>query len=200
MACHISADGSDASGLVCAARFALWPGLTGGRARHPTEYEDETMRRTPKILLSAAMLAALATSGCSRLRTHEGFVIDTVLLDSVAVGIDNKASVERTLGRPTFSGQFGDSDWYYLSRESRSLAFANPRPRDQNLIHIRFDAAGNVTAVNRSGIETIARVSPNGDSTPTLGRQRSFFEDIFGNIGTVGAPGSTTAGGGRGGQ
>jgi len=25
--------------------------------------------------------------------------------------------------------------------------------------------------------------------TPTLGRKRSFFEELFGNIGTVGAPG-----------
>jgi outer membrane protein assembly factor BamE (lipoprotein component of BamABCDE complex) len=155
------------------------------------------MRRTHTLLLSAAMLAALATSGCTRLRTHEGFIIDTALLDSVAVGIDNKASVERTLGRPTFAGQFNDNDWYYLSRETRSLAFANPRPREQNLIHIRFDTIGNVVAVNRSGVETIARISPNGDSTPTLGRERSFFEELFGNIGTVGAPGT---GGGQGGQ
>jgi outer membrane protein assembly factor BamE (lipoprotein component of BamABCDE complex) len=158
------------------------------------------MRRTPTLILSAAMLAALATSGCTRLRTHEGFIIDTVLLDSVAVGIDNRASVERTLGRPTFAGQFTDNDWYYFSRESRSLAFANPRPREQNLIHVRFDAAGNVAAVNRSGIETIARLRPNGDSTPTLGRERSFFEDIFGNIGTVGAPGAGGPGGGQGGS
>jgi outer membrane protein assembly factor BamE (lipoprotein component of BamABCDE complex) len=154
------------------------------------------MRRTPTVLLNAALLAALATSGCARLRTHEGFIIDTVLLDSVAVGIDNKASVERTLGRPTFAGQFSDNDWYYLSRETRSLAFANPRPREQTLVHIRFDAAGNVAAINRSGAETIARLRPNGDSTPTLGRERSFFEELFGNIGTVGAPGVTNGGAG----
>jgi outer membrane protein assembly factor BamE (lipoprotein component of BamABCDE complex) len=157
------------------------------------------MRRTPKLLLCAAMVAAMATSGCTRLRTHEGFIIDTVLLDSVAVGIDNKASVERTLGRPTFAGQFSDRDWYYLSRETRSLAFANPRPREQNLIHIQFDATGNVTSIDRSGVETIARLSPNGDSTPTLGINRSFFEELFGNIGTVGAPGAGGAGGGGGG-
>jgi hypothetical protein len=43
----------------------------------------------------------------------------------------------------------------------------------------------------------VSKISPNGDSTPTLGRHRSFFEDIFGNIGAVGAPG---VGGGAQGQ
>ena len=43
--------------------------------------------------------------------------------------------------------------------------------------------------VDRTGLEQVSKISPNGDSTPTLGRHRSFFEDIFGNIGAVGAPG-----------
>ena len=32
-------------------------------------------------------------------------------------------------------------------------------------------------------------LSPDGDATPTLGRERSFLEDLFGNIGAVGAAG-----------
>ena len=32
-------------------------------------------------------------------------------------------------------------------------------------------------------------VDPTGKKTPTLGRKRSFFEELFGGIGTVGAPG-----------
>lgn len=154
------------------------------------------MTRRTLALSIALVAAATITSGCTQLRAHQGYIVDTVLLDSVAVGIDNKASVERTLGRPTFAGQFNDSDWYYLSRETRALAFANPRAREQTLVHIRFDPAGNVTSIDRTGTETIARLSPNGDSTPTLGRERSFFQELFGNIGTVGAPG---AGGGAGG-
>ncbi len=32
-------------------------------------------------------------------------------------------------------------------------------------------------------------VSPTGHTTPTLGRKRSFFEELFGNIGSIGGPG-----------
>ena len=37
--------------------------------------------------------------------------------------------------------------------------------------------------------EQIAQVDPSGDKTPTLGRKRSFFEELFGNIGTISQPG-----------
>ena len=46
-----------------------------------------------------------------------------------------------------------------------------------------------VSAVSRSGMERVVRLNPDGDKTPTLGRERTFLEDLFGNIGTVGAPG-----------
>ena len=35
----------------------------------------------------------------------------------------------------------------------------------------------------------IASVDPVGDYTPTLGRKRSFFDELFGNIGTISQPG-----------
>ena len=31
------------------------------------------------------------------------------------------------------------------------------------------------------------KLHPEGDKTPVLGKERSFLEDLFGNIGAVGA-------------
>jgi outer membrane protein assembly factor BamE (lipoprotein component of BamABCDE complex) len=121
-----------------------------------------------------------------------------VLTDAVTPGVDNRESVEKTLGRPTFVGQFSDNEYYYVSRETRQLAFARPRPVAQQVLRVKFDPAGNVVAVDKTGLELVSRLSPEGDKTPTLGRHRSFFEDIFGNIGAVGAPG--VGGGGSQGQ
>ena len=45
-------------------------------------------------------------------------------------------------------------------------------------------------------MEAIVRIDPENDKTPTLGRERSFLQDLFGNIGQVGAAG---VGGGAGG-
>lgn len=143
-----------------------------------------------RTAIVGGLIATTLLSGCAQLRGRQGYVVDPVLADSVTAGVDNRESVEKTLGRPTFVGQFSDRDYFYVARETRQLAFANPRPVAQIVMHVKFDAAGNVTAVERTGLENVVRLSPEGDKTPTLGRERSFFEDIFGNIGAVGAPGA----------
>jgi outer membrane protein assembly factor BamE (lipoprotein component of BamABCDE complex) len=146
-------------------------------------------------VLSAMALLALGASGCTRLKTHQGYIGDSVLISAVAAGVDNKESVQASLGRPTFAGQFGSNDWYYFARDSRQLAFSQPKAQAQTVLHIKFDNTGNVESVSQTGIETIAKINPEGDKTPTLGRNRSFFEDLFGGIGTVGAPGAGGGGG-----
>lgn len=156
--------------------------------------------RRGRVMTAIGLCALLlGTSACTRIRTHQGYQVDKLLVDSVQPGIDNRASVEGTLGRPSFESQFGEKDWYYVSRDMRALAFANPRPVDQTVLRVRFDPAGNVVAVDRMGLEQVARISPTGDKTPTLGRHRSLFDEIFGNIGAVGAGGMGGQGGAGGG-
>ena len=132
------------------------------------------------------------------LRINRGYLIDSALLDSVQPGVDNRQSVERSLGRPTFISQFGEQSWYYVSQNTKQSAFRRPRTEDQTILRVRFDAAGNVAAVDRAGKEQIARLDPDGHKTPTLGKNRGFLEDLFGNIGSVGAPGVGGGGGGGG--
>ena len=64
---------------------------------------------------------------------------------------------------------------------------------NQYVLKVRFDQAGNVASVSQTGKELISKISPEGDKTPTLGRDTSFFEEIFGNIGAVGAGGGQGA-------
>jgi len=148
-----------------------------------------------RVALAGLVVGAMALSGCSQVRGHQGYIADSVLMVAVQPGVDNRQSVEASLGRPTFTGQFDENIWYYISRSTKQFAFNSPYPNDQKIMRIVFDASGNVTKVDRTGMELVSRISPNGDKTPTLGRERSFFEDIFGNIGAVGAPGAQ--GGGR---
>lgn len=151
-------------------------------------------------LLAAAVLPAVfLASACTPLRSHQGYIIDADLVNSVQPGVDNRQSVQAVLGAPTVSGQFGSGDWYYVSRDSRNYGFQTPKVRDQTTIQISFDDAGTVTTVRRGGMQQVASISPYRKTTPTLGRQRGFFEDLFGNIGTVGAPGMGGPGGGMGG-
>src|SRR5215212_10535769 len=107
------------------------------------------------MLVGASLLA-----GCAGIYDHRGAVIDTELASAIQVGVDNKDSVSKTLGRPSFTGQFNPNDWYYVSRDTKTVAFRDPGVLDQTVLHVRFDPAGNVVSIDRTGKELIASVNP----------------------------------------
>jgi outer membrane protein assembly factor BamE (lipoprotein component of BamABCDE complex) len=159
------------------------------------------MRLSGRTFTTTAILgASLAlTTGCASIKDHRGYYADSTLIASVQPGIDNRQSVEKTLGRPTFTSEFGTPSWYYVATNTSQAPFGRPRVTEQSILKVNFDPAGNVSAVNLTGKEKVVNLSPDGDKTPTLGRERSFFQDLFGNIGAVGAGGGAPQGGGPGG-
>ncbi len=153
-------------------------------------------RVSGKMIGGIALVAATLTAGgCSSIRENRGYIVDQTLVSAIQPGIDNQQSVTATLGRPTFTSQFGDPTWYYVSSVTGRKPFVRPKIATHNVLAVKFDAAGNVVSADKSGIEQVAYLTPDGAETPTLGRERSFFEDLFGNIGQVGAPGAGAPGG-----
>jgi outer membrane protein assembly factor BamE (lipoprotein component of BamABCDE complex) len=153
-----------------------------------------------KALVVISLVAiGLTASGCSRIRQNQGYLVDETLLTSIQPGVDNRDSVAKTLGRPTFSAQFDAKEWYYISRITGQYAFAQPKVLSQSILVVTFDAAGNVEKVERRGMEQVARINPEKEKTPTLGRESGLMEELFGNIGQVGAgAGPVGQGGGTG--
>jgi outer membrane protein assembly factor BamE (lipoprotein component of BamABCDE complex) len=151
------------------------------------------LRHPRRAALAALAVAGLLASGCTKIRDHQGYLADEALLASVQPGVDNRDSVMSTLGRPTFVGHFDSNDWYYVSRNTRNLAFNKPKPSEQTVLRIRFDQSGNVVAVDRKGMEQVASINPSDDKTPTLGREKSLIEELFGNIGAVGSAGQNSS-------
>ena len=153
------------------------------------------MNRSKILGLAAIGAAAIAVSACTSIREPRGYIVDATLLQSVQPGIDNQQSVIGTLGRPTFESQYGQKTFYYVSSTTGRRPFVRPRIREHSVLAVKFDDAGNVVSADFSGMDKVVYLSPDGDATPTLGRERTFLEDLFGNIGAVGAPGVGGAGG-----
>ncbi len=141
------------------------------------------MRLAPAL----AAVAVLAAAGCSTIRQNQGYIVDAPLLASVQPGVDNKASVEKTLGRPTFGSEFDSGEWYYVSRNTRQIAFLQPKATSQSITKISFDAKGNVAKVETRGLELASNIHPVRDKTETLGRKQGLLEDIFGGVGALGS-------------
>lgn len=150
-------------------------------------------------IAAVAGLGLLAT-GCSSIQSTRGYLVDEVLVASVQPGIDNRESVQGTLGRPTLISQFGEPVWYYVSSRTSQAPFTRPRISTHRVLAVHFDERGTVTRMDQSGMENVVRLDPDGAETPTLGRNRTFLQDLFGNIGQVGTGAPGGAGGGPGGQ
>lgn len=111
-------------------------------------------------ILFCVATAALLIGGCAPLRSHQGYVVDVDLVNSVQPGVDNRESVQKVLGKPTVTGQFGGGDWYYVARDSRNYGFQVPRAASQITLQISFDEAGTVTAIRRAGMDQVASIDP----------------------------------------
>ncbi len=160
-----------------------------------------TKARVTGMVALAAL--ALASAGCTSITEQRGYIFDSTLTDTIQPGIDDQRSVEATMGRPSFTSEYGQSTWYYVHSATSRGPLVRPRITDNRVVAVRFDQSGNVVGIDNKGMDSVVHLSPDGDSTPTLGRERSFFEDLFGNIGTVGAGqgpvgGGTNTGGGPG--
>lgn len=143
-----------------------------------------------KLALASVLVAVAMLPACTRVQNTMGYIVDETLVAEVKPGIDNRDSVQKALGRPSIAGAWDDKTWYYVSRNTAQTAFLMPVPTAQSIIAVSFDAKGNVTSVNRRGLEQIAKVDPVGDKTPTLGRETGVLEDLFGNIGRFGSGGA----------
>ena len=112
----------------------------------------------------ACIVALIALAGCAQFRSHKGVVLDPQVASAIQPGVDNKDSVEKALGRPSFTGQFTPNDWYYVSRDVNQVAFRNPSVTKQTVMIVHFDQKGNVASVMpRSchiGISLKSRPSP----------------------------------------
>jgi outer membrane protein assembly factor BamE (lipoprotein component of BamABCDE complex) len=162
----------------------------------PDEGLKVHMHSTLRIAAAAGL--AVLVAGCSSIPASRGYLTDGVLVAAVQPGVDNRESVQGTLGRPTLISQFGEPVWYYVSSVTAQAPFTRPRITSHQVLAVHFDAAGNVTRMDNTGIENVVRLDPDGGETPTLGRHRTFLQDLFGNIGTVGTGMGGAAGSGTG--
>jgi hypothetical protein len=151
-------------------------------------------RRFKVVLAGAGMAVALLAGGCTTIKDHRGYLVDTALVDSVLVGVDNRQSVERTLGRPTCVAIWR-GDVVLRRHRHQAAAFRRPRPPPRRCCACASMPRAMWWAWIVRGMEKVVRLNPDG-SHPDAGQEARFFEDLFGNIGTVG----TGGGGGGAGQ
>jgi len=133
------------------------------------------------LVLSASLL--ITASACSPVIDQRGYVPDPEKIQSIRPGIDNKTSVSGRLGSPSSIATFESNIWYYISSEEAKFAFFRPRTLKREILAIAFDDSALVREIARFDLEDGKEISLVGRETPTLGKELTFMEQMFGNIG-----------------
>ena len=153
-----------------------------------------TMRRSLNWLCLTAMVAVVS-SGCSRITYQRGYLANEEMMAEVLPGVDNRDSVEKMLGRPSLTSEFDLSTWYYVSQRSEQFAFMTPKPVEHQVVAIRFNDDGGVAEVENFGLNDVIAVEPHSDKTTTRGKEITFLQQLFGNVGRFGAAPAAPRGG-----
>jgi outer membrane protein assembly factor BamE (lipoprotein component of BamABCDE complex) len=141
--------------------------------------------RAPTILAVAAVAALTACSG--DLSRH-GHLVRTTTIAELEPGVQTKDGILRLLGSPSSTGPFDDSTWYYISEQSRSVAFLRPHAVDRQVLVVRFDDQGILDEVGTLRGEDGREVVLVSRQTPTAGHELTLVEQLVGNIGRFNRP------------
>jgi len=144
---------------------------------------------TGRTVALSAVLAALAVAGCTATENRRGYLETPGMLDAIRVGVDTKSSLQAALGSPSSLGTFSDNTWYYISTTQEDLLFFYPEEIERKIVAVNFGPGEVVQSVQAFGAEDAVEVSFSRNETPARGRELSFLQQIFGNIGRSGPVG-----------
>lgn len=139
-------------------------------------------------ICAAILFAALAA--CAPRQDYRGIALDEDKLGQIVVGQSSEAQVGALLGSPSTVSTFAEwgTTYYYISSETEAVAFLAPELIDQQVVAISFDKDGRVQAIKRYGMKDGQQIAFVDRETPTRGKEMTFLEQLFGNLGRFNSP------------
>ena len=155
-----------------------------------------------RVVLTGSILAVAGLAACAPIKDVRGYVPDDEKVATVSLGDDTRDTVQTKLGTPSSTATFGDPTWYYISTEQERYAFFKPDVTKRQILAIQFADNGKVNDIRKYGIEDGQVIALVDRETPSRGKEMTFLQQLFGNMGAspAGAPGSNNGPGRPGGE
>jgi outer membrane protein assembly factor BamE (lipoprotein component of BamABCDE complex) len=147
-------------------------------------------RRTGKAITKAGakagltgLAALLLLAACEPKTAIRGNLPRESQLQEIRVGQDSKSRVRDILGTPSTIGTFDQDVWYYMSQKTEQWAFFEPEIVDHKILALYFDANDRLQNMVTYTQEDLRDIDYAERQTPTSGREFTFLEQMFGNLG-----------------
>jgi outer membrane protein assembly factor BamE (lipoprotein component of BamABCDE complex) len=138
----------------------------------------------------AGFALPLAIAGCTPVVANRGNMLDEERLAQVKAQTSSKNDVFEALGSPSVVSTFDDNTWYYVGQRTEKEAFFDPDISERKVISVEFDDTDHVKSINRIGLDQAVDVDPIDQTTPAVGREITFMEQLLGSVGHAGGSGS----------
>jgi outer membrane protein assembly factor BamE (lipoprotein component of BamABCDE complex) len=144
------------------------------------------MRRLGLCLALAC--GTLGLSACGSGVQLRGNTPDPEDVAEIKAGVHSRQDVIDLLGSPSTVSTFEERKWYYIGQKTQQIAFMKPEVIDRDVLVITFDESGLVAGTQHYGLADAQDVDPVDRETPTEGRDLTFLQQLFGNIGKFSSP------------
>jgi outer membrane protein assembly factor BamE (lipoprotein component of BamABCDE complex) len=131
----------------------------------------------------AGLALPFAVGGCAPIIANRGNLLDEERIAQVKVASSSKNDVFEALGSPTIVSTFDDNTWYYVGQRTEQVSFLDPVIAERKVIAVEFDDTDHVKAVDRVPLEQAVDVEPMEQTTPAVGREITFMEQLLGSVG-----------------
>ena len=133
------------------------------------------------------IVLVLLIKSCSPIVENRGYVFDEKLLDQIEINKTISNDVMNILGSPSTTSAIDSSTWYYIFSKAETIAFYRPEVTDRRVLAVSFGDDNKVNNLKYYGLEDGKIISYVDRTTPTRGRELTILQQLFGNLGRLGA-------------
>ena len=120
---------------------------------------------------------------CAPVIDNRGYVFDESLLPQLKVGATTEADIITLMGSPSTASTLNGGAYYYISSKFITEAYRAPRETERRVLAIFFDDDKKIRDLGFYTLEDGNIVTIVARTTETQGRELSFLQQIFGNLG-----------------
>ena len=137
-----------------------------------------------KLIIITIILTALTS--CINKKLIHGNLPSADLVSIIKLGKDNKESISKILGEPSFKGTLGDNSFYYLGRVNSQIAFLKPDLEQQIILELNFDKKNKLKKIFVYDEKQTINIAMSPKETQLTGYKQSLLRQILGNFGMPG--------------
>ncbi len=122
-------------------------------------------------------------SSCISQKEIHGNLPEAQLVSLLQPGKDNKESVSKILGQPTFRGALGDNSFYYVGTVNSKIAFLDPSIDQQYVLELNFDKSNTLKKIYIYDENQSMDIAMSSLETKSSGQKETFFQSLIRNFG-----------------